>query len=751
LLGVALLAVWPFLTRPGLPTLTDAQHHVYRTFQLLEVWRAGVFYPRWAPDLYLGFGYPVFNFYAPLAYYLSAAYGLYFGPVAGVKFAFVFSALAGALGMYLLARERFAPLPALVAAGAFVLAPYLAYLNPHARGALPETLAVALMPWLLAALSRLYRRRTLLALAGAALAMALLLLSHNLLAWVTAALSLAWVVWEAVTIPVTRRAWWRGLPWSAAAFALGPALAAFFWLPAFGELSYVQFMNAFLPTDEFQWVPAAQLFGLARLADQSSPDLRYFVFRLGLPQWLLATLGLVAVADSRLRPLWPTLIFFGMAGGALVWLVLPFAADAWVNLPGIAYLQFPWRLLGPAALALAMLAAGAVQWAIVRLPAFHAATLGLLALAAVTFAALPLLDPLPWPDPGPVTFREMFALERSGAWGVGTTHAGEFLPNTVVAIPAAMESLIASYDVTVRDKVDHASLPPGVEVTPLAHGPLHDAFSVAAPAEFTLRLLTFHFPGWTAWVDGSPVPMTPSDPHGWITLPVPAGDHHVTVRLLDTPLRRLAWAISALASLAWVFILAAGLRRPAQPRSTANGLPRPVVFSALLLTASVLALRFVADRFSPWVTADADPPRAAGAQHVLDARLADKIALLGYDLPLTRAAPGEQVALTLYWQAAGRVGANLSVFVHLYGPDRQVYGQSDKYVPLPFFPTGRWPVGRVMLDPHQLSVDPGAPPGPYTLAAGMWDRVTGRRSAVLEAAGWPGDAIVLTTEFQVQP
>jgi hypothetical protein len=136
---------------------------------------------------------------------------------------------------------------------------------------------------------------------------------------------------------------------------------------------------------------------------------------------------------------------------------------------------------------------------------------------------------------------------------------------------------------------------------------------------------------------------------------------------------------------------------------------------------------------------------------VLDARLAGNIALLGYDLPPTQAAPGERISLTLYWQATGRVAANLSVFVHLYGPDRQVFGQSDKYVPLPFFPTGRWPVGRIMLDPHQISLSPDAPAGVYTLAAGMWDRATGRRSAVLEAAGWPEDAIVLTTEFEVRP
>ena len=71
---IATLAAWPFLSRASLPTFTDAEMHVYRTFEILSAWRAGVLYLRWAPDLFYAFGYPVFHYYAPLSYYLGAAY-----------------------------------------------------------------------------------------------------------------------------------------------------------------------------------------------------------------------------------------------------------------------------------------------------------------------------------------------------------------------------------------------------------------------------------------------------------------------------------------------------------------------------------------------------------------------------------------------------------------------------------------------------------------------------------------------------
>src|SRR5215470_9746337 len=94
-LAFAFVANWALLSRSSLPILTDAHHHIYRTFEIIQAWRQGIFFTPWAPDFYFGYGYPVFNFYAPFTHYLSAAYGLFFGPVAGVKFSMVLAAFVG--------------------------------------------------------------------------------------------------------------------------------------------------------------------------------------------------------------------------------------------------------------------------------------------------------------------------------------------------------------------------------------------------------------------------------------------------------------------------------------------------------------------------------------------------------------------------------------------------------------------------------------------------------------------------------
>ena len=147
-LALALVAAAPFLTRPGLPRGTDAELHVYRAAELGHVLRAGSFYPRWAPDLYLGYGYPIFNYYAPLTYYLANLFDLLPGldVVDGVRAVFVLGLLVASLGTYLLGRELFGSAAGVLAAACFTFAPYVVLVDPHVRGDLAEHFAICLIP-----------------------------------------------------------------------------------------------------------------------------------------------------------------------------------------------------------------------------------------------------------------------------------------------------------------------------------------------------------------------------------------------------------------------------------------------------------------------------------------------------------------------------------------------------------------------------------------------------------------------------
>src|SRR5574341_2431992 len=539
-LGVALLlatfAAWPFLTRVSLPTNTDADLHIYRTQQIMAAWEHRLLYPRWAPDFAFGFGYPVFNYYAPLTYYLGAAYGRFFGgPVAGVKFVLVMSAYVGAAGMYLFGRDHWNSVAGVVSAAAFALAPYTIYIDTQARGAAPETLALAFGPLALWAFARLRRAASPGNVGLAALTLTALILSHNLMSFVLTGVLLAWLAWEAVSAHVVsdkdHRPVWRTVWPPGAALLLGLCLAAFMWLPAVLERSAVQFQRAFVdvsrPGAALQFVGARELLAPASAADLENLPVPGWKFRLGLPQWLLGGLGTLTI--FRARAYRSTGLFFAAATLALTGLVLPVSAALWKAVPLLTYLQLPWRLLGPAAMALGVLAGAAISWADALPWPWGRLAFGIVGVAACIAGAIPVMDPLPWADYGPVTPQRLFVFEREG--NVGTTAQNEFLPSSVKTMSEPQESLVRSYDTGLVDKVDRAALPKGTQVAVVEHGPQSDRFHTTSPDGFDLILFTFHFPGWAAYVDGVKTPTAATEPEGFITLHVPAGAHDVRVRL----------------------------------------------------------------------------------------------------------------------------------------------------------------------------------------------------------------------------
>src|SRR5512142_838275 len=65
------VAAYPLWSPADFWSSYDGLLHLYRVFALDQTLRQGVVYPRWVLDLAYGYGYPIFNFYPPLAAYVS--------------------------------------------------------------------------------------------------------------------------------------------------------------------------------------------------------------------------------------------------------------------------------------------------------------------------------------------------------------------------------------------------------------------------------------------------------------------------------------------------------------------------------------------------------------------------------------------------------------------------------------------------------------------------------------------------------
>ncbi|HSM58514.1 MAG TPA: DUF6541 family protein [Candidatus Sulfomarinibacteraceae bacterium] len=778
-LAICVLAVWPFLSRGGLPQATDAELHVFRLAELSRLVRGGELYPRWAPNFYFGYGYPIFNYYAPLAYYLGLPFELLprVDAVAAVKVIFVLAPVAGALGVYGFVRDHWSRSAAYVASAAFVYAPYVQYVDPHARGDLAEVLSLGLFPLALWALSRLHRKPGPGTWLVAVLLIAAVILAHNLMAMVFFAMLSAWAIWQ-LGLHLRARAGGAILPgellWLFGALGLGVAVAAFFWLPValeqeavnltslIGDGSHFDFRNHFLTVRELLGPTAWLDWGATEPA---------FRLNLGLAQWILAALGVIALLTGTARQR-AQAAYFALGAALLILMMLRASQPIWEVVPLLPYMQFPWRLLGAVAAILAVLggvgvdallnlrianetarnkvrqttggAGGAVRlvgqfWASRWVPAVF--------VAFIIILALPLTLVPPWLEtPWDTSARGVANIERQGRW-LGTTSTADFVPQTVDVIPRPEEGILADFEAgRPLDRVNRAALPDGVQVETERLRPLHTRYQVSSPDDFLLRLFLFDFPGWEARVDGQPVETELGRPEGFLVVPVPAGEHVVELAFTETPVRRLSWLLSAaglLLSLGLAVVLWRGapLQRspPAQPVRPKPGTSAPVLFVAglLLIVGILLEPMGMLHHRS---TGDVAIP----AQHDVYVDFGGQIALIGFDAPQA-ARPGQRAPVTLYWKGQQALDVNFQVFLHLQAPDGTIVAQSDKLNPGDF-PTRRWPSDRYVRDAHTLHLGDDLQPGAYALSTGVWMQDEGWRLPLLNEQGVQiGDHYVIQT------
>jgi hypothetical protein len=464
------------------------------------------------------------------------------------------------------------------------------------------------------------------------------------------------------------------------AVALGIGLAGYFWIPVASEGSAVKLANL-VGTAELNYrsffVPAIHLLQPNPRPDAGALNGLEHRLNLGVPQWTLALTGVIGIAVMTLfatsqRPttnspshsalstrhsLHLSSAFFTLAALALIGLILSVSAPIWNAIVPLAYLQFPWRLLGPAVFCLSVLVGINEVW-LERLPRRVAGLLAAGIVVLIIGMAAPTLYVTEWAHDTVDT--SIAAYHKAELQGLqrATTFSNEYLPNTVAVEPGATPRLLADYaDGYPVNKAHLEVLPPGVTVEVVEHGPQHDVWQVHAPTPFTMEVLTYDFPGWTAEVDGQAVPITPSNPHGLITFPVPAGDHTVRLFLGSTASRDLGSAITVVAVLG---VLGGGLvihRMSANRQPPSTPMLHPVRHHLSPITLYFLLGGFLTLGFllvylregGAWVKSP--PGKSVLAQHRVTYHLGDQLQLIGYDVSGEEFHPGDSFELVIFWYA----------------------------------------------------------------------------------------------------
>ncbi|MCB0116200.1 MAG: hypothetical protein KDD84_19005, partial [Caldilineaceae bacterium] len=673
-----LLLLWlllgPLWAQPGIPNSADGILHLHRSAAMTRAWADGVLWPRWFPDVYQGLGAPVFHYYTSVFYLTVAALHSFSIPLAAaaktvISLFFLLSALATRnwIGRLL------SPAAGMAAALLYVSQP-LFFREYFFQGNYPQLIGLLWLPvvfWRFTALADEPSWRNWLL---APLTLAVLMTTHNL----TAMLGCGLLVVYVAALTLFRRSWraaWVG----AAAFATGLGLSAFFWLPALADLNLVNIQGA--RTGDFAF---AQHF-LSWRALLSAPPLLDaraanppFPHQLGWAAFfalgLAAALLIVQIVRRQAR-WWAT--GWAILGAGIVviclGLTLPQSEALWTWIPGLPMLQFPSRLLGPAALGVALSVGGGVaswrgrrgEWAAV------AAILAAMGGGSAVF----LFPRQPFLPMTTLSSAQTIVYEReSGAWGM--TGSNEFLPRWAgLPAPDAAETLAAQ------------RLGPTVTWTwETPHRLLVDAGEGAIPsADGGIVLPVHYFPAWAAMADGLPAAVSPTA-DGLVRVESDVPVQVVMLRWRGTPWEIRGEWISRVVVIGW--LVAIGWREKAKGKAQSDrsgrrqrgkgGAAKPMPRAAMIgLTVGVLGL--IGGRYAiewtgmGWFQRSSPPGAVTGVDHALNvtftSRAGSSVRLLGWEwVSSPRIAPGAPLQLRLYWQADAPITESLQSFVHLYSP-----------------------------------------------------------------------------------
>lgn len=331
LVAVLIISIPTFVKMLPYGMFSTQDFHIFRQVEFDKCFKSLQIPCRWSPDAGLGYGEPLFNFYGQFVYAIGEIYHLLGGSfVNSVKFLFVVSLAGSAISMFFLAKRVWKDeWAALLSSILYIYAPYRA-VDVWVRGALPEAFAFILFPLILLSVEKG-------SLKWFSLLTAILIITHNLSFVMFLPLLLVWMVY---------RKFWKGL----IGFVISGFLSMFYVLPVVFESKFIDLGSTITGYFDFHnhFVTSYELFvsnfwGYGASVWGPNDGLSLAI---GYVQWILpVVLAITLTFKKKIYKYKKFLILFVVAW-LYIFLTHNKSTFIWEHLPFMAYIQFPWRLLG---------------------------------------------------------------------------------------------------------------------------------------------------------------------------------------------------------------------------------------------------------------------------------------------------------------------------------------------------------------------------------------------------------------------
>lgn len=532
-------------------TMHDDQH-IARLYLLVTGIQQGSLFPRWVDMLGFGHGYPLFNFYPPLIYYVSSIFYFFgFSLIWSIKLMIISGFLLSATGVYLLIKKMMGRLPAILGSTVYT---YFLYhsITVYVRGALAEFFTLAVLPFVFLGLYKLSQKVNWQNSIFLAVSFALLILTHPLIAFP----SIIFIGLFFIFLFIKNDDKLRLSLFSIAGGILSLGLSAFFWLPSMIERKFTFVDNILtkeLANYQDHYVFLSQLWYSPWGYGGSTKGLNDgMTFQLGKVPILLIVLSLIfgilyLLKRKRIDGILKTYLFILFSLFVSLFMMTEYSSFIWNGISFLWYIQFPWRFLTFVDLFIAIISAYFIYFFKELTETFIKKYSDLL-VGLVVAGAVATMVVKYYPYFKPQKFISTNDSKRTNfneiAWRISST-SYEFVPNSVKTMKTGLGTTTLAIKENELTK-DPAEIKTGdAKLTVIKNLFEIKEFGVAAVIPSVFQLNTYNFPGWQAKLDGKEVKIDDNNDLKLINVQVPAGDHVLSFVFKNTLVRTLSNYISA--------------------------------------------------------------------------------------------------------------------------------------------------------------------------------------------------------------
>lgn len=528
--------IWNLLKPGYFPMQDDLQ--AFRVQQLDKCLEDFQIPCRWIPDAGYGYGYPQFNYYPPLPYYVGAfLHRVGFQYIDSVKILFVAGYIFSALVMFVLVSTLLNNWSGFVAALLYSYIPYKA-VEVYVRGALSEFWAQIFFPLIFYFIYKLVKTGKLKFVILLGMSIALLAITHTLMTMIFAPVAIIWTVFWLYNEK------WKNFHKIILGGLLGIGLSAFFLLPVVFERQFVHIESMLSGYFDYRahFVSLYKLFISREWGYGSSgfPNEKLNL-SLGVTQWAIGIItAIIAVInlkkDSRNSKL--VLILCGMTLFSIFMMHMK-SSFIWTQLPFLWYMQFPWRFLAISIFLLCLLSGYFINY-LGKLKY----VVGIIVILISFYLSISFFVPKDW----------FYITDIDKFSGVSwqkqmTISIFDYLPIYAI-LPPINEAP------SIPEVLDGKA-----EFKDYKKGSNFQKGEIIVLEDSTIRLPLFDFPGMQVKIDGKKIDHYNNDCreekfcYGLITFKLVKGEYKIETRLTDTPIRKIGNYISLTSIIILILLL----------------------------------------------------------------------------------------------------------------------------------------------------------------------------------------------------